>query len=58
MRKLSTVQAARCLGVAESDAVTEAFLSSHPDWAGEPALRLAPDTDGTDGFYIAALRRS
>ncbi|MFL5860611.1 MAG: 16S rRNA (cytosine(967)-C(5))-methyltransferase RsmB [Solirubrobacteraceae bacterium] len=43
---------------AESDAVTEAFLSSHPDWAGEPALRLAPDTDGTDGFYIAALRRS
>ena len=43
---------------AESDAVVEAFLSAHPGWLTDPPLRLAPDTDGTDGFFIARLRRS
>jgi 16S rRNA (cytosine967-C5)-methyltransferase len=43
---------------AESDAVVDGFLSAHPGWATEPPLRLAPDTDATDGFFIASLRRA
>jgi 16S rRNA (cytosine967-C5)-methyltransferase len=43
---------------AESDTVIESFLSSHPDWASGSPARLAPDTDGTDGFYIIRLHRS
>jgi 16S rRNA (cytosine967-C5)-methyltransferase len=43
---------------AESDAVIGAFLAAHPDWRAEESIRLAPDTDGTDGFFIARLRRS
>jgi 16S rRNA (cytosine967-C5)-methyltransferase len=42
---------------AESDAVLEAFLSAQPGWETDRPLRLAPDTDGTDGFFIARLRR-
>ena len=34
--------------------MVDGFLAGHPDWAAEPAVRLAPDTDGTDGFFIAA----
>jgi 16S rRNA C967 or C1407 C5-methylase (RsmB/RsmF family) len=34
------------------------FLSAHPGWVTEPPLRLAPDTDATDGFFIARLRRA
>jgi 16S rRNA (cytosine967-C5)-methyltransferase len=43
---------------AESDAVLDGFLSGHPGWVADTPLRLAPDTDGTDGFFIARLRRS
>ena len=43
---------------AESDAVVDGFLSAHPGWVTEPPLRLAPDTDATDGFFIASLRRA
>jgi 16S rRNA (cytosine967-C5)-methyltransferase len=43
---------------AESDDVITAFLAQQPDWRAEPDLRLAPDTDGTDGFFIARLRRA
>jgi 16S rRNA (cytosine967-C5)-methyltransferase len=43
---------------AESDAVLDGFVSAHPGWVTETPLRLAPDTDGTDGFFIARLRRS
>jgi 16S rRNA (cytosine967-C5)-methyltransferase len=43
---------------AESDAVVEGFLSDHAGWEADPYVRLAPDTDGTDGFFIARLRRS
>ncbi len=43
---------------AESDAVVDGFLSAHPGWVTEPPLRLAPDTDATDGFFIARLRRA
>ncbi len=53
---------------AESEDVVEGFLAEHPGWtaegggasvaaAGEPFSHLAPDTDGTDGFFIARLRR-
>jgi 16S rRNA (cytosine967-C5)-methyltransferase len=43
---------------AESDAVVDGFLSAHPGWVTEPPLRLGPDTDATDGFFIARLRRA
>ena len=42
---------------AESDAVIDAFLARAPGWAGEAPLRLAPDTDGTDGFFVCRLQR-
>jgi 16S rRNA (cytosine967-C5)-methyltransferase len=42
---------------AESDDVVDRFLSEHPDWEAEPYRRLAPDRDGTDGFFIARLSR-
>ncbi len=42
---------------AESDEVVDAFVAAHPEWEADPPLRLAPDTDGTDGFFIARLRR-
>lgn len=41
---------------AESDDVVGAFLDVHPHWEAEAPARLAPDTDGTDGFFIARLR--
>jgi 16S rRNA (cytosine967-C5)-methyltransferase len=43
---------------AESEDVVGAFLDVHPGWEADPVTRLAPDTDGTDGFFIAALRRA
>ena len=42
---------------AESDDVVERFVAEHPDWEAEPYRRSTPDTDGTDGFFIATLRR-
>jgi 16S rRNA (cytosine967-C5)-methyltransferase len=41
---------------AESDAVIDGFLAETAGWELEATRRLAPDTDGTDGFYIARLR--
>jgi 16S rRNA C967 or C1407 C5-methylase (RsmB/RsmF family) len=38
--------------------VVDGFLTDHPGWEAEAPLRLAPDTDGTDGFFIARLRRA
>ncbi|MGZ4175479.1 MAG: 16S rRNA (cytosine(967)-C(5))-methyltransferase RsmB [Solirubrobacteraceae bacterium] len=43
---------------AESDAVVEDFLSGHPGWEADPPVRLAPDTNATDGFHITRLRRA
>jgi len=45
-----------------------AFLSRHPGWVADPlalgageergaGLRLAPDRDGTDGFFVACFRK-
>ncbi len=42
----------------ESEAVVDGFLSDHPGWEADAPVRLAPDTDGTDGFFIARLRRA
>jgi 16S rRNA (cytosine967-C5)-methyltransferase len=43
---------------AESEDVVDGFLAEHPDFAAErPYQRTAPDRDGTDGFFIARLRR-
>jgi 16S rRNA (cytosine967-C5)-methyltransferase len=43
---------------AESDDVIDAFLSAQPEFVVDgPYRRTAPDTDGTDGFFIARLRR-
>jgi 16S rRNA (cytosine967-C5)-methyltransferase len=41
----------------ESEAVTEAFLAATPGWELECTRTLRPDEDGTDGFWIARLRR-
>ena len=51
----------------ENEAVTDAFLKSHPDFCYEPfdlpigatdgRVTLWPQRHGTDGFYIAKLRR-
>jgi 16S rRNA (cytosine967-C5)-methyltransferase len=52
---------------AESERVVESFLAEHRDFAAEdpsgpppgdgPYLRTLPHRDGTDGFFIARLRR-
>lgn len=43
---------------AESDEVVEGLLGERPDLAADgPFLRTAPDRDGTDGFFVARLRR-
>jgi 16S rRNA (cytosine967-C5)-methyltransferase len=57
----------------ENEQVVQAFLATHPDFAlddlgaadpllacaGEPrALQLLPHRDGTDGFFLARLRRA
>ncbi len=37
----------------------DAFLAAHPEWRLDvPARTLTPASDGTDGFFIACLRRS
>jgi 16S rRNA (cytosine967-C5)-methyltransferase len=42
---------------AESEDVVDGFLAGHPEWAAQAPVRLAPDSDGTDGFFIATLHR-
>lgn len=59
----STCTVLRC----ENEGVTDRFLAGHPDFSPEPfelggvtvpgRILLAPDTHGTDGFYIAKMRR-
>jgi 16S rRNA (cytosine967-C5)-methyltransferase len=43
---------------AEGDQVIDAFLREHRDFAAERRLQLLPHRDGTDGFFIARLRRA
>jgi 16S rRNA (cytosine967-C5)-methyltransferase len=42
----------------EGSDVVEAFLGAHAEWSLDgPPLQLLPHRDGTDGFFIARLRR-
>ncbi|HET8976550.1 MAG TPA: 16S rRNA (cytosine(967)-C(5))-methyltransferase RsmB [Solirubrobacteraceae bacterium] len=43
---------------AESDAVIDGFVAETAGWERDSITRLAPDTDGTDGFFIVRLRRT
>lgn len=43
---------------AETVAVVESFLSGHGAFELEESFQLLPHRDGTDGFYVARLRRS
>ena len=43
---------------AESEGVVGAMLVEHPEFALEQRVALMPHVDGTDGFFIARLRRS
>ena len=42
---------------AEGHDVIQAFLAEHPDFAVEQGRQLLPHRDGTDGFFVARLRR-
>ena len=42
---------------AESEAVVDGWLAGAAGWELQSTRRLAPDTDGTDGFFIARLHR-
>jgi 16S rRNA (cytosine967-C5)-methyltransferase len=43
---------------AEGAGVIDAFLAERPDFSCERTRQLLPHRDGTDGFFIAALRRN
>jgi 16S rRNA (cytosine967-C5)-methyltransferase len=43
---------------AEGEGVVEALLERSPEFTLERQRQLTPDRDGTDGFFIARLRRS
>jgi 16S rRNA (cytosine967-C5)-methyltransferase len=43
---------------AEGETVIGGLLGEHPDFVLEQQVQLMPHVDGTDGFYIARLRRS
>jgi len=42
----------------ESEDVVEGFLREHGDFSLERPVQLLPHRDGTDGFFIARLRRA
>lgn len=42
----------------EGDQVVDAFLAETPGFSCEQRWQLLPSTDGTDGFFIALLRRA
>lgn len=43
---------------AEGEGVIGGFLADHPEFVVERRLQLMPNLDGSDGFFIARLRRS
>ncbi len=43
---------------AESDGLVDAFLHENPDFTAEGRWQLTPSSDGTDGFFVARLRRA
>ncbi|HEX4008942.1 MAG TPA: 16S rRNA (cytosine(967)-C(5))-methyltransferase RsmB [Solirubrobacteraceae bacterium] len=42
---------------AESTGVIDAFLATDTQWERDAEINLAPDADGTDGFFIVRLHR-
>jgi 16S rRNA (cytosine967-C5)-methyltransferase len=42
----------------EADQVVDEFVAELPDFSCEQRWQLLPSTDGTDGFFIALLRRA
>ena len=42
---------------AEGEGVIERLLDRQPGWTLERRLQTRPDVDGTDGFFVARLRR-
>ncbi|MGH2856757.1 MAG: 16S rRNA (cytosine(967)-C(5))-methyltransferase RsmB [Solirubrobacteraceae bacterium] len=56
-RDATLVYSVCTISAEESEDVVGRFLEGRPDWSQEQVRRVAPDTDGTDGFYIARLRR-
>ncbi len=53
----SLVYSVCTISCAESEDVVEGFLRDHGDFTVERRLQLLPHRDGTDGFFIARLRR-
>jgi 16S rRNA (cytosine967-C5)-methyltransferase len=43
---------------AEGHAVVDRFLAGHGDFALEHSGQLLPHRDGTDGFFVARMRRA
>jgi 16S rRNA (cytosine967-C5)-methyltransferase len=43
---------------AEGEGVIAGLLDSHPEFVLERRLQVMPHTDGTDGFFLARLRRA
>jgi 16S rRNA C967 or C1407 C5-methylase (RsmB/RsmF family) len=43
---------------AEGEGVIEALLAERPDFVLERSEQLMPHVEGSDGFFIARLRRS
>jgi 16S rRNA (cytosine967-C5)-methyltransferase len=41
----------------ESNSLIDAFLTDNGDFNCERRFQLLPDRDGTDGFFVARLRR-
>jgi 16S rRNA (cytosine967-C5)-methyltransferase len=42
----------------EADQVVDEFVAETPDFSCEQRWQLLPSTDGTDGFFVALLRRA
>ena len=43
---------------AESEALIDRFLGEHSEFSADSSLQLLPHRDGTEGFFIARLRRN
>lgn len=51
------VYAVCTISPAEGERVVESFLAAHDGFERERELQLLPHSDGSDGFYLARLRR-
>ncbi|MGB2709944.1 MAG: RsmB/NOP family class I SAM-dependent RNA methyltransferase, partial [Conexibacter sp.] len=51
------VYATCTISCAENEGVVEAFLAARRDFSHERSIQLLPHREGTDGFFLARLRR-